>query len=272
MVHSQKSDSRSPKAAAKNGARKEEWYLHSEMLEHRIIRLDGEIDANIAAQVTASITYLEKKDPVAPIYIVINSPGGYVSDGMAIVDKMRTCECPIHTVVYGQASSMASVILAVGNKRYAAPHAEIMIHQPLGGAEGQTTEIDIGARDMRNTREMLTQIYAEETGLSYEDIDSLIERDFNMTAATAQKLGIIDDIMTQELYFKLLGKEVPEFKKPRFPDAKRETPLKSIEDKFNDIANKAALGKKPPVAPSNDNGKKAPASPKKKKDGNTPKS
>lgn len=240
---------------------KEEWHLHSEMLEHRIVRLDGEIDSETAAMVNASIRYLEKKDPTQPILLVINSPGGYVTDGMSIVDTIRNCQCPIHTCVYGLAASMASVILVVGNKRFAAPHAEIMIHQPLGGNEGQTTEIEIHAHDMRNTREALTQIYAEETGLDYKDIDLLLERDYTMTAERAKQLGLVDDIMSQELYFKMQhGKKVPEWKKPRHPDSKRTDPRQSIEGMFNEMAQRAAINRKPPV--SNDNGE--PGSKKKK--------
>jgi ATP-dependent Clp protease protease subunit len=240
---------------------KEEWFFHSEMLEHRIVRLDGEIDTEKAAIVNASILYLEKKDPTKPIILMINSPGGYVTDGMSIVDTIRNCQCPVHTCVYGLAASMASVILVVGNKRFAAPHAEIMIHQPLGDSEGQQTEIEIAAHDMRNTREALTQIYAEETGLDYKDIDQLIERDYTMTAERAKQLGLIDDIMSQELYFKLQhNKKVPEWKKPRHPDSQRTGPRQSIEDMFNDMAQRAATNRKPPV--SNDNGEQPP---KKKK-------
>ncbi|MCE9507870.1 MAG: ATP-dependent Clp protease proteolytic subunit [Alphaproteobacteria bacterium] len=243
---------------------KEEWHLHSEMLEHRIVRLDGEIDAETAALVNASIRYLEKKDPTQPIILMINSPGGYVTDGMSIVDTIRNCQCPIHTCVYGLAASMASVILVVGNKRFAAPHAEIMIHQPLGDSEGQQTEIEIAAHDMRNAREALTQIYAEETGLDYKDIDQLIERDYTMTADRAKQLGLIDDIMSQELYFKMQhNKKVPEWKKPRHPDSKRADSRQSIEDMFNEMAQRASANRKPSV--SNDNGEQ---SPKKKKSGN----
>lgn len=255
------------KADAANGnTHKEEWYMHSEMLDQRIIRLDGEIDTSVAANICASIHYLEKKDPTKPILLLINSPGGSVSDGLAIIDTIRNCQCPVHTCVYGLAASMASVILTVGNKRYASPNAEIMIHQPWGGAEGQSTELDIGARDMRNTRETLTQIYAEETGLDHADIDKLLERDYTMSSDRALKLGFVDEIMTQELYFKLShGKKVPEYKKPRYPNHKRKDTRKSIEEEFNEIADKAAANRKPAPA-SNDNTGKA----DKKKKGDKP--
>jgi ATP-dependent Clp protease protease subunit len=262
--HKHKRKNRAPgKAQATPGqpSNKEEWFLHSEMLEQRIIRLDGEIDAATAAMVNASIRYLEKKDPTQPIILMINSPGGYVSDGMSIVDTIRNCQCPVHTCVYGLAASMASVILAVGNKRFAAPHAEIMIHQPLGGGEGQQTEVEIAAHDMRNTREALTRIYAEETGLDYKDIDQLIERDYTMTAERAKQLGLIDDIMDQELYFKMQhNKKVPDWKKPRHPESRRTDPRQSIEDIFNDMAQRAAANRK--IPPSNDNDEQPP---KKKK-------
>jgi ATP-dependent Clp protease protease subunit len=252
---------RKAEAARTLASNKEEWHIHAEMLEHRIIRLDGEIDTASAALVNASILYLEKKDPSKPIILMINSPGGTVTDGMAIVDTIKNCQCPVHTYAYGLAASMASVILAVGNKRFAAPHAEIMIHQPLGGNEGPQTDIDIHAYDMRNTREELTKIYAEETGLDYKDIDQLIERDYTMTADRAKQLGFIDDIMTQELYFKLQhGKKVPEWKKPRYPDHQRKEPRESIDDLFNQMAQRAATNRKPPV--SNDNDEQPP---KKKK-------
>jgi ATP-dependent Clp protease protease subunit len=253
-------------SASTPASNKEEWHINAEMLEYRIIRLDGEIDTDVAAQVTASILYLEKKDPAKPIILMINSPGGTVTDGMAIVDTIRNCQCPVHTYVYGLAASMASVILAVGNKRFAAPHAEIMIHQPLGGNEGQQTDIDIHAYDMRNCREELTKIYAEETGLDFKDIDQLIERDYTMTAERAKQLGLIDDILTQELYFKMQhGKKVPEFKKPRYPDNVRKDSRESIDDLFNQMAQRAAANRKPPPV-SNDNGE----TPKKKKSDKPP--
>lgn len=240
------------------------WVLDDAMLEMRMIRLDGEIDEACAAAVTMAIRYLEAIDPTQPITLVINSPGGSVTDGMAIVDTMRNCLCPIHTCVYGQAASMASIILAVGNQRYAAPHAEIMIHQPLGGLDGQQTDVDIYAQGMRDTRELMTDIYAQETGLDHADLDQLMERDYTMTASRALQLGFIDAVMTQELYFKLHGKKVPEAKKPRFPDARRKTPRPSIEDTFNDMANRAASRKQDNIA--NDNA--TPAAPRKTK--NTP--
>jgi ClpP class serine protease len=156
---------------------------------------------------------------------------------------------------------MASVILVAGNKRFAAPHAEIMIHQPLGGSEGQQTEIEIAAHDMRNSRESITRIYAEETGLDYKDIDQLIERDYTMTAERAKQLGLIDDIMDQELYFKMQhNKKVPDWKKPRHPESRRTDPRQSIEDIFNDMAQRAAANRK--IPPSNDNDEQPP---KKKK-------
>lgn len=240
-----------------------EWSVIDELLKARTIRIDGEIDENVTAIVNASIDYLETQNSSEPIHILLNSPGGVVTDGLAIVDRMRNCHCPIHVYATGFVASMASVILVAGNKRYATPNVEIMIHQPWGGADGANqTDMDISANDLRDLREKMTRIYAEETGIPPYHIDKLIERDNYMSADRAKKLGLIDEIMTQELYFRLYyNKAVPDYKKPRFPDNVRKSPRKTIEEEFNDVIRLATRARNAGVA-GNDN--------KKKKSRNTP--
>jgi ATP-dependent Clp protease protease subunit len=219
-----------------------EWSIISELLKTRTIRLDGEVNDNVVAIINSSIDYLETQNPNEPIHLILNSPGGVVTDGLAIVDRMRNCHCPIHTYAYGFAASMASIILVAGNKRYASPNAEIMIHQPWGGGSetANQTQSDLSAFDMRRTREKMTRIYAEETGLRPQDIDKLTELDHYMPAERALSLGLIDEILTQDVYFNLYySKSVPEGKRPRFPDNTRKEPRKSIEQEFNDIVNEA---------------------------------
>lgn len=238
-----------------------DWSVLDELLKTRTIRIDGEIDENVTAIVTASIDYLEAQNSGDPIHILLNSPGGVVTDGLAIVDRMRNCHCPIHVYATGFVASMASVILVAGNKRYATPNVEIMIHQPWGGADGANqTDMDISANDLRDLREKMTRIYAEETGIPPYHIDKLIERDNYMSADRALKLGLIDEVMTQELYFRMYyNKSVPDYKKPRYPDNIRKGARKTIEEEFNDTVRLAARARNAGIA-GNDNKKKKPKS------------
>lgn len=232
--------------------------VHSQMLTaHRTIRIDGEISEKTAAIVCDAIRVLEKLDRKKPIHIVINSVGGDVSSGLAIIDTMDNCICPVHTYAYGEASSMAAVILAHGNKSYAAPNAVIMIHQPLGAAEGQETDVTIAAKDLARAREQLTDLLAKATGIPHETMDGMVERDNCMTAAKAKEYNIVDEIMTQEMYFRIVYKmDVPDYKKPRFPDNVRKTPQKSARAEFEEKAGKQARQarlKRAPRVPGNDN-------------------
>ena len=171
--------------------------IYSRLLEDRIIFLSGEIDDAVANTVVAQLIYLEAKDPSKDINLYINSPGGSVSAGFAIYDTMNYIKCDVSTVCIGMAASMGSFLLSGGTKgkRYALPNAEIMIHQPSGGSQGQATEIDIAARHILKTREKLNHMLAENTGKDYETICADTERDNWMSAEEAKEYGLIDMVI-----------------------------------------------------------------------------
>ncbi len=172
--------------------------IYSRLLKDRIIFLGDAIDDAVANIVIAQMLFLESEDPDKDINIYINSPGGAVTAGMAIYDTMQYIKPGIVTICMGQNSSMAALLLAAGTKekRYALPHSRIMIHQPLGGAQGQATDIDIQAREILKTRDSLNIILAEHTGQPIEKIREDTERDYFMTAEEAKEYGIIDKIIT----------------------------------------------------------------------------
>ena len=172
--------------------------IYSRLLKDRIIFLGDTIDDAVANIVIAQMLFLESEDPDKDINIYINSPGGAVTAGMAIYDTMKYIKPDIVTICMGQNSSMAALLLAAGSKekRYALPHSRIMIHQPLGGAQGQATDIDIQAREILKTRDSLNMILAEHTGQPIEKIREDTERDYFMTAEEAKEYGIIDKIIT----------------------------------------------------------------------------
>ena len=174
--------------------------IFSRLLKDRIIFLAEDVNPTSASLVVAQLLFLESEDPDREISLYINSPGGSITDGMAIVDTMNYIKCPVSTICVGMAASMGAVLLACGQKgkRYATPNAEILIHQPLIGGEGlsgQTTEIKIHADHMVRTREKLNKILSERTGQSLETIMKDTERDNYMTAEEALKYGLIDGIM-----------------------------------------------------------------------------
>ena len=174
--------------------------IFSRLLKDRIIFLAEDVNATSASLVVAQLLFLESEDPDKEIYLYINSPGGSITDGMAIVDTINYIKCPVSTICVGMAASMGAVLLASGakGKRYATPNAEILIHQPLiagGGLSGQTTEIKIHADHMVRTREKLNKLLSERTGQSLETIERDTERDNYMTAEEALKYGLIDGIM-----------------------------------------------------------------------------
>lgn len=180
-------------------ARSERTYdLYSRMLEDRIIFLSGEIDFHAANSIVAQLLYLETKDPTKDIYFYINSPGGSVSDGMAIFDTMNYVQCDINTICIGMAASMAAVLLSAGTKgkRFALPNSEVMIHQPLGGVSGQATDVAIVAEHILKTKKKLNNILAEQTGQTVEKITADADRDFYMTADEAINYGLIDKVYT----------------------------------------------------------------------------
>ena len=174
--------------------------IFSRLLKDRIIFLGEEVNATTASLVIAQMLFLESEDPDKEIYFYINSPGGSVTDGLAIVDTMNYIKCPVCTFCLGLAASFGAVLLANGEKgkRYAMPNAEILIHQPLiagHGISGQTTDIKIHADQMIKTRERLTKILAERTGKPIEQVMKDTERDNYMTAEEALEYGLIDEIL-----------------------------------------------------------------------------
>ncbi|MDT2768099.1 ATP-dependent Clp endopeptidase proteolytic subunit ClpP [Globicatella sulfidifaciens] len=171
--------------------------IYSRLLKDRIIMLSGPIDDNVANSVIAQLLFLEAQDSEKDIYLYINSPGGSVSAGLAIFDTMNFIKSDVQTIVIGMAASMGAFLLAAGQKgkRYALPNSEVMIHQPLGGAQGQATEIEIAARHILHTRERLNTILADRTGQPIDIIARDTDRDNYMTAEQAKEYGLIDHIM-----------------------------------------------------------------------------
>ena len=174
--------------------------IFSRLLKDRIIFLAEDVNPTSASLVVAQLLFLESEDPDREISLYINSPGGSITDGMAIVDTMNYIKCPVSTICVGMAASMGAVLLTSGTKgkRFATPNAEILIHQPLiggGGISGQTTEIKIHADHMVRTREKLNKLLSERTGQSLETIERDTERDNYMTAEEALKYGLIDGIL-----------------------------------------------------------------------------
>ncbi len=175
--------------------------IYSRLLKERIIFLGEEVNEVSASVVVAQLLFLEAEDPEKDIHIYINSPGGSVTAGMAIYDTMQFIKCDVSTICIGMAASMGAFLLAGGTKgkRYALPNAEVMIHQPLGGAQGQATEIEIAAKHILHTKEKLNRILAKNTGKSYEEIAQDTERDNWKTAEEAKEYGLIDEVFESRL-------------------------------------------------------------------------
>ena len=172
--------------------------IYSRLLQERIIFLSNEVNDDIASLVVSQLLFLESQDSTKDIHLYINSPGGSVSAGFAIYDTMNYVKCDVSTICMGLAASMGAFLLAGGakGKRFALPNAEVMIHQPSGGARGQETEIRIVAEQILKTRERLNQILAENTGKPLDVIAADTERDNYMTALEAKEYGLIDEIVT----------------------------------------------------------------------------
>ncbi len=171
--------------------------IYSRLLKDRIIFMGEEVNDTSASIVVAQLLFLEAEDPDKDIHLYINSPGGVITSGMAIYDTMNYIKCDVSTVCIGMAASMGAFLLSGGakGKRYALPNAEIMIHQPSGGAKGQATEIEIAARQIIRTREKLNHMLAENTGKDYETICADVERDNWMSAQEALDYGLIDMVI-----------------------------------------------------------------------------
>jgi len=188
-----------PHVIEQTSAGERAYDIYSRLLEERIIMVDGTIDSHTASLVTAQLLYLESKSK-DDITMYINSPGGSVTDGLAIYDTMNYIACDVSTIVTGMAASMGSVLLAAGakGKRYALPNAEVMIHQPLinGGLSGQCTDIMIHAKNLEKTRTKLETILANCSGQTYETMHEACERDNYLTAEEALAFGLIDEIIS----------------------------------------------------------------------------
>jgi len=171
--------------------------IYSRLLKDRIVMLGQAIDDHVANVIIAQLLFLEADDPSKDIHLYINSPGGVVTAGLAIFDTMKYIRPKISTLCLGQASSMAAVLLSAGDKgmRYSLPHSRILIHQPMGGFQGQATDIDIHAREILRMREELNQILAENTGQSLDKIGVDTERDFFMSGEEAKVYGIVDEVI-----------------------------------------------------------------------------
>jgi len=171
--------------------------IYSRLLKERVIFLTGQVEDHMANLIVAQLLFLESENPEKDIYIYINSPGGSVTAGLAIYDTMRYIKCDIATVCVGQAASMGAFLLSGGTKgkRYVLPNARVMIHQPLGGFQGQATDFEIHAKEILTIKEKLNRLMAEHTGKSYEDVVRDTERDNFLSAQQAVDYGLVDQIL-----------------------------------------------------------------------------
>ena len=190
-----------PMVVEQTGRGERAYDIYSRLLKDRIIFLGGPIEDHMANLVIAQLLFLESEDPEKDIHLYINSPGGVVTAGMAIYDTMQYLKAPVSTICVGQAASMGAVLLAAGaaGKRFALPHARIMIHQPLGGFQGQATDINIHAQEILRMRDTLNGILAQHTGQKLERIAADTERDFFMGSEAAKTYGIVDDIVKSKV-------------------------------------------------------------------------
>jgi ATP-dependent Clp protease protease subunit len=174
------------------------WDIFSRLLKDRIVFLGTEINDDVANIIIAQFLFLESEDPDKEIMLYINSPGGVVTSGLAIYDTMSYVRCQVSTTCLGMAASMAAVLLGSGSRgrRLALPNCRIMIHQPLGGARGQATDIEIQAREIRHLKDVITDILVSATGKSKEQILKDIDRDFYLSGTQAKEYGLIDDVLT----------------------------------------------------------------------------
>ncbi|MCX5799286.1 MAG: ATP-dependent Clp endopeptidase proteolytic subunit ClpP [Proteobacteria bacterium] len=186
-----------PIVIEKDGRGERAYDIYSRLLKDRIVILGTSIDDNVANIIMAQLLFLESEDPARDIYLYVNTPGGHITSGLAIYDTMQYIKPSVVTMCIGQAASMGALLLAGGEKgkRYALPHSRILIHQPLGGAQGQATDIDIQAKEILRMREEINKIFTKHTGQPIEKIATDTDRDFYMTAEQAVEYGIIDQIV-----------------------------------------------------------------------------
>lgn len=189
-----------PMVVEQTGRGERAFDIYSRLLKDRIVFLGGAIEDHMANLIIAQLLFLESEDPDKDIHLYINSPGGVVTAGMAIYDTMQYLKAPVSTICVGQAASMGAVLLAAGakGKRFALPHSRIMIHQPLGGFQGQASDINIHAQEILRMRDTLNGVLASHTGQALERIAADTERDFFMGSEAAKKYGIIDDTVQRK--------------------------------------------------------------------------
>jgi ATP-dependent Clp protease protease subunit len=189
-----------PIVVEQTGRGERSYDIYSRLLKERIIFLGGGIDDHVANLIIAQLLFLEAEDADKDIHLYINSPGGVVTAGMAIFDTMRYIKSPVSTICVGQAASMGAFLLAAGEKgkRFSLNHSRIMIHQPLGGFQGQATDINIHAKEILRMKDELNSLLAELTGQAVEKVEADTERDYFMSAADAKTYGLIDAIVTRK--------------------------------------------------------------------------
>jgi len=190
-----------PTVIEKTGRGERAYDIYSRLLKDRIIMLSGEIEDHMASLIVSQLLFLEAEDPQKDIYLYINSPGGVVTAGMSIYDTMNYIKPDVVTICMGQAASMGAFLLSSGEKgkRFALPHARIMIHQPLGGAQGQATDIEIHAKEILRMKKELNEILAKNTGQTIEQITADTERDNFMSAKEAVEYGLIDKVLEKKV-------------------------------------------------------------------------
>ena len=189
-----------PYVVEKSGRGERSYDIYSRLLKDRIVMLSGEVNDAVASTIVAQFLFLEAEDPEKDIYFYINSPGGVVTSGMAIFDTMNYIRPDVAPICIGQAASMGSFLLSSGakGKRYALPHARIMIHQPLGGAQGQASDIAIQAKEILRMKAELNDILAKNTGQDVEKLEKDTDRDNFMSAEESREYGIIDEVLTKK--------------------------------------------------------------------------
>ena len=173
--------------------------IYSRLLKERIVFLNGEVENNMASTIVAQLLFLESEDPKAAISLYINSPGGIITAGISIHDTMRYIKPPVHTLCFGQAASMGSLLLAAGEKgqRAALPGAEIMVHQPQGGFKGSGSDIKIQAENMAKIKKRLNSLYVKYTGKTYQEVEKALDRDTFLNSQDAKEWGLIDTVLTE---------------------------------------------------------------------------
>jgi len=186
-----------PYVVEQTGRGERSYDIYSRLLKDRIIMLSGEVNDAVASTIVAQMLFLEAQDPDKDIYFYINSPGGVITAGMSIFDTMNYIKPDVVTICMGQAASMGAFLLSSGTpgKRYALPHARIMIHQPLGGAQGQSTDIQIQAKEIQRLKDTLNEILAKQTGKTLKKIEKETDRDFFMSSEEAVEYGLIDKVL-----------------------------------------------------------------------------